>query len=69
MKTCCICGTGYKSKNEDILIYGCFKCKKGRLENRAITELLEETKSPYCPTSLRWELSKKFKIGYNSSIK
>ena len=29
MRTCCICGTGWKTPREDILIYGCAFCRKG----------------------------------------
>ena len=40
MKTCCICGTGYKDRQKEsrpkesdhILIYGCRKCQKGSWE-------------------------------------
>jgi len=49
MQTCCICGTGYKSPKEDILIYGCPKCHKGDwLKNiRSMPEIRIECPSPY----------------------
>lgn len=47
MKTCCICGQGYASKNEDVLIYGCISCCKGFVENQVKTQTMKKIKSVY----------------------
>lgn len=47
MKTCCICGQGFISRSEDVLIYGCVSCQKGHTENRELTRHLEKIKSAY----------------------
>ncbi len=29
MRTCCICGAGWKTPKEDVVIYGCTLCRRG----------------------------------------
>ena len=47
MKTCNVCGMGYQSKNEDVLIYGCIKCKRGFEKNWITTDPLKKRESPH----------------------
>ena len=64
MKTCSICGVGYKTKSnkEDVLIYGCRSCHKGewiknQKELRDIEVLCQKRVFPHGKPNNRAEMA------------
>lgn len=64
MLTCCICGTGYKHR-DDRVIYGCTRCQKGFSANQEATEDLKQGKSPYVSEGLRYRLYKEYGVQHS----
>lgn len=63
MKTCCICGMGFKSPTEDIVVYGCPNCAEGDYGTRNQNHIIwpskpVEEQSPYSTRILRRNIVK-----------